>query len=111
MPLQVLTTSLFLVELDLLIFEFDLSLNLPDFTLRIGLIILELVLSFLHFLNLLLQGCNASFDDFCTLLGLSRQLVFHLHKFKLIFLPQRVLLTQEVASLVQNRAVIMRANL
>jgi len=109
--LRVLAARLLLVELDLLVLQFNLRLQFSHFASLLAFVAFQLSLGLFHLLNLLLERSYPSLDDLSAFLSLSRKLVLDLHEFEFIPLPKGVLLTQEIARFVQHGAIVGRTHL
>ena len=95
----------------MLIFQLDLRGKLSNFTFLLAFLLLQLELSFAHFIDFLLKWRNTGFDHLGALLNLRAQLILHFHQLGLVLPRQRVLLAHEVAGFVHDHAIVVIAYL
>ena len=95
----------------MLIFELDLRGQLSNFAFLLAFLLLQLELSFAHFIDFLLKWRNTGLDHFGALLNLRAQLILHFHQLRLVLPRQRILLAHEVARFVNDHAIVVIAYL
>ena len=102
---------LFLVKLDLFIFELDLTSQFANATFELTLFILSFHFLLPHLFDLLLKWSDSCFDDLGALLSLHTELVFDLHELLFVFASQGVLLLPKVTSFVDQHSIVMATDL